>query len=161
MKRIIFVALIAITLVCPGCGILIDGTGSGNQRPNFFCTYLNGYWGDWESFPDYLFKIRGNPDNFIGYSASSHPSQYQFKVTVNGFDKSVLKKLKEKDYSGSIETNGFSRSFVTVLPYAPPTDGRNMRTYSARIKVFYKGHDRYVYNIWFDNVGLGLDITFQ
>lgn len=149
------------------------------------CPYYNGYWGKWKSHttrymyssPSYRYGLFGGYSGFIIYNKSDHPSKYIFKFDINSYvtpDKKS-KKLHYKnniwyEYSGTVEYYVTER-YPTILdilkafdfPYFSYDSGSEgnpcvKRTARATIKIApYEDHPK-CYNIYFDNIGLGIDL---
>jgi hypothetical protein len=152
------------------------------------CGYFNGYWGPWEEhyFMDIYGridetllcqKVYGNYSGFCIYQGQLHPSYYSFKFQITNYvepSKKIKKEhLKSKqwyEYSGIVEyyvtdkcptAKAAVMSCIGNFPCILPTaEGAKKRTANARIKIEpYKDHPK-VYNIWFEDVGVGIDLGF-
>jgi len=150
--------------------------------------YYDGYWGEWEnafvttlsggvdqSLP--YTKIYGNYSGFCTYRSNFHPSNYSFKFQINNYyqpDKKTrnehLKTNKWYEYSGVVEyyINDDLPTMKDIMKagYAlgkfpavqPDWQGARKRTTNATIQIApYKDHPK-VYNIWFEGVGVGIDL---
>lgn len=151
------------------------------------CCYYDGYWSEWEeaylsdlygrldpTIP-YL-KIYGNYSGFCTYGNTAHPSTYSFKFQITNYTipdkktkKEHLKKGKWYEYSGTVEYY-VKEDLPTIkdilkresifghFPSITPSYGTRKRSVNATIQIApYKDHPR-VYNIWFEGVGVGIDI---
>lgn len=147
---------------------------------------LDGYWSEWRDC-GLAYKVYGNYSGFVIYRFSdyhgyvrivgAHPSNYEFKFQIDSYktpDKKTIKQHKKKDlwyeYSGYVEYY-VSEKYPTVramlkgrgfpfMDYSSGKDGnpRVKRTARARIRIQpYKKHPK-VYNIWFDDVAVGIDL---
>lgn len=152
------------------------------------CGYFDGYWGAWEENYfmdifgriDYTLpcqKVYGDYSGFCIYQAQAHPSYYSFRFKITNYvepsKKTKKEHLKSKqwyDYNGIVEyyvtdkyptakacVRSSSGNFPSVLP---TTEGAKKKTVNARIQIApYKDHPQ-VYNIWFEDVGVGIDLGF-
>lgn len=140
-------------------------------------SYYDGYWEtSWRTTSGC--KIRGNYSGFIIFAEEDHPSKYFFKFQISNYvtpDASTLKYHRKSEtwlqYTGTVEYY-VSESFPTILdvlrknhfPGITPTYGEGKqpvakRVANATIKIApYKDHPK-VYNIWFDGVGVGIDLN--
>ncbi len=129
-----------------------------------------------ESFP-YL-KVYGNYSGFSTYANTDHPSAYMFKFQITNYiapDKKTrkyhLKNNKWYEYSGIVEyflkdERETIRDIMTkgsIFGRIPATQsiwpGALKRTVNATIKIApYKDHPK-VYNIFFEGVGVGIDLN--
>lgn len=162
--RLKLVSLVATMFLLSSCATYVQ---SYNQ-------YINGYWGEWNHLDNGLWTYKGNPDDFVIYHPWLHPSTYYFRVKIFGYSDNELKKNKEMKYAGTIEYQ--SRETKTIgkydykqqslkfvnNPIEAPTDvissGYTKRV--ATIYAYYKKGGAIVYNVWFDDVGLGLTIPW-
>lgn len=149
------------------------------------CSWHDGYWGQWKSHttrytyipPSYEYEIYGNYSGFIIYNKGDHPSKYIFKFEIYGYwepdkkeKKEHLKKNEWYEYSGSVyyyvtenypTINDILKSFE--FPRFNSDSGSTgnpcvRRRASATIKIApYKKHPQ-CYNIYFDNVAVGIDM---
>lgn len=153
-------------------------------------SWHDGYWGQWKSHtttytysslpPSYDYELYGDYSGFIIYSKGSHPSEYIFKFNAYGFSipdkktlKSNYKNKKEYEYSGTVEyyvteryptINAILRAFeFPEFNYnsGSPDNPCVKRVANAKIKILpYKTVPR-CYNIFFDNVGIAIDLENQ
>lgn len=148
------------------------------------CAYYNGYWGQWKSHttryssfpPSFEYGMRGNYFGFIIYKRGNHPSEYFFKFQIDSYiepdkktKKEMLKNNKWYVFSGTVEyyvTESYSTIESILKEYGFPyfsSKGKSgepcaKRVAKAKIQIApYKDHPR-VYNIWFDGVGVGIDM---
>lgn len=171
-RSVLFLSLLAISFFVSGCGLLPTSSGYGGKDA-YYCRYVDGYWGQWLKIEAFAPQYIGSPDNFgIGFMTSS-PRTYFAKVKVNGFSKSDLKKRGQfYRYNGTIEywiidykkENRYkydhqSRTFVERFGQVYTNE---TITRPATISIC-KGNRRgsIVYNIYFDNVGIGFDIPWN
>ena len=140
--------------------------------------YFDGYWSDWKSDSQVNWAIRGSYAGFIIYPKASGPWEPWFKFTINNFYMPDAKTRKKNvkygqwyeftgtveyyisdDYISAYQIFKTRRGASFVNPKQP--DGRPTKkvTSQAKIKIApYKDHPT-VYNIWYDNVGLGIDLN--
>ena len=144
------------------------------------CAYYDGYWGEWKKqYTEFLYssnssyiKIYGNYSGFIVYNTSSHPSEYTFKFQIDSYTiptKELLKYHRKNniwfEYTGYVEYF-IDNSYPTIkealrifgFAYVSNNPSAIKRTAKARIKIApYKDHP-IVYNIFFEDVGIGIDL---
>lgn len=148
-------------------------------------SFHDGYWGKWKSHttrfiyspPSYYYSLFGNYSGFIIYSKYDHPSEYIFKFQADNYtnpDKKIIKEhLKNNswyEYSGTVEyyvTEEYPTIEAVLRKYEFPYFNYNSgyegnpcvkRTARATIKIApYKKHPQ-CYNIYFDNVAVGIDM---
>ena len=141
------------------------------------CSYYNQNWGKWSN---YNMKYKGTYDEISFYQPEDHPSDWQWKFTINNYKVPSKKELKayrkRKEwltYYGTfeyyIDDNNLSiQDMIQEYGY-PIVNPKNHRTYkgdrpckrktvNAIIRICpYKKHP-VVYNIFFEGVGLGIDL---
>lgn len=142
------------------------------------CAYYDGYWGNWKTWYN-TWSIRGSYAGFILYLQGVHPSNYSFKFVIDSYSppsKDVLKAHRKAnqwfEYTGTVEYYVIE-SYPTIkdllkhdgFPYWCPANVKTQpiakRVTRAKIKIApYKTHPQ-VYNIWFDGVGVGIDMDTQ
>ena len=139
--------------------------------------YYNGYWGEWKKqYFEYssqtMYELYGNYSGFILYSSYSHPSEYVFKFQIDNYipvTKETIKYHKKNniwyEYSGSVEYF-INSDYPTIkaalmtwnIPHVKNTVENIKKTARAKIQIApYKDHPR-VYNIWFEDVGVAIDL---
>lgn len=143
------------------------------------CTnsFYNGYWGQWKSHYSELtgtnwFSVYGNYSGFIIYNSYSHPSEYFFKFQINNYTPPTKEDIKFHskndiwyEYNGNVEyfINSDYPTIKSALmthsfPYVENSVENIKRTAYATIKIApYKDHPK-VYNIWFEDVGIAIDL---
>lgn len=170
--RLLFLALFAI------CTNFAKGQLSTNA-------YYDGYWGGWKqqyiqgySMRTDYYQVYGNYYGFIVFRKGDHPSKYVFKFNIDNTIMPTKKEIKYHykqkiwyEYSGSVEyfvsesdptIKGILRQWGFPL-YSYDSNSHKgepiaKRVAKAKIKIEpYKDHPR-VYNIWFDDVGIALDL---
>lgn len=165
MKRLL--ALLILCSTVTSCGILGYNGASGK-----YCQYLDGYWGQWESFFAMTTgAFQGDPGNFVVYKNGSHPSDFCFRISSRGFDKSAVKKNSWEKLSGTIEfysnhpAGGQSASKSFVSSTLGFLDGKAIgnevvvkRPATIDIQRVSGG---YLYNVFFDNVGFAIVIPWD
>ena len=141
----------------------------------YTCSYFDGYWSDW-----YLTaaSIKGDYSGFIVYLSSEGPWNYRFKFTINNMafpnKKQRKKDIKNGNYyvfSGTVEyyisddepsvLENFRRNRGPYFVPAKLANGRPTKkiTSKATIKIApFKDLPR-TYNIFFDNVGFGINLN--
>lgn len=163
VKRILF-GIVIIT--CTSCGILYN---SYNRVS--YSTYIDGYWGEWNYFNQYdNASFYGNPSDFIVYCGGTHKSYYAIKVVANNCYLSPKDNSRTwYEYNGYItyKTNNLydggekcSREYIRGFDYTLDIWSPKQVTRPATIKIYPK-RDGFVYNIFFDSVGLGLNIPWH
>lgn len=142
------------------------------------CAYFDGYWSDWKFDSQINWTIRGSYSGFSIYPKEAGPWDPWFKFTINNFYMPDAKTRKQNvkyghwyeftgfveyyisdDYISAYQLFKSSRGAAFINPKQP--DGRPTKkvTSQAKIKIApYKDHPT-VYNIWYDNVGLGIDLN--
>lgn len=163
MKKILL--LLTCCSLLSGCSLLFPPDPMSFR----YSIYLDGYWGKWSDF--YTATYQGSPQKFTVYNPYGHPSQFYFRVTITDtFNEYAIPdsfvsfkgyiEYREIDYHlGRTPTiKEFSRNFVT----SPSTfnSGKIIKR-SATISISRTPKRGYVYNIFFDDVGLGLTIPWK
>jgi len=141
------------------------------------CAYYDGYWGEWkQQYYTYSrhswYKLYGNYSGFIVYYDYRHPSEYIFKFQIDRFVPPSKEEIKKHwknnlwyEYDGYVEyfidkdypniktaLKRFSFAFISSSSY------NTKRTARAKIKIApYKKHPK-VYNIFFEDVGIAIDL---
>lgn len=144
---------------------------------NSLSAYFDGYWSDWKNLGTAEI-IHGNYDGFMIYLQEEGPWEYRFKFTVDNMTFPNKKQRKEDVkngkwyvFSGTVEYY-ICDDYPTVLsifraakgPLFAPAKLKNGRptkkiTSKATIKIkAFKDLPR-TYNIFFDNVGLGVTLS--
>lgn len=174
MKR--FIMFSTILLSC----ILLNPTKVVAQRKK--CEFrsticINGYWGAWEDSFNSNFNSKisyiyfnGVYDNFIIHDSKKHPSNYIMKVVIDHFKLDTDKKSKKQriknntwyEYSGTVEyyTELTFQNFEDLASTWPhgawDTSNGKKHVVKAKIKIApYEDYPR-VYNIWFEQWGVGI-----
>ena len=140
------------------------------------CAYFDGFWSPWIS--NYEAQVYGNYEGFVIHTASEGPWEYRFKFTINDF-KVPNKKQRKKDiknnryyeFSGTVEyyVSDILPSAITAFrdnkgpKFLPAKNKRGKPAKKiisrATIRVApFKDVPR-IYNIWYDNVALGIDLN--
>jgi hypothetical protein len=140
------------------------------------CAYFDGFWSPWGAAVEA--KIYGNYEGFVIHSAEEGPWGYRFKFKIDNFNvpkkkqrKKDMKANKFYEFTGTVEYY-VSDIYPTAIdafrdhkgPWFSPA--KNLRgnpakkiTSKATIKVAaFKDYPK-VYNIWYDNVGLGINLN--
>lgn len=156
MKSIKLIVYILVLSLISSCGITTSNMA--------FSTYKNGYWGSWYNYRE-KWAFYGTPDSFIVYNSYYHPSQFTYRVTINNYNSYRVSSGKFEEFSGTLEYFDELRSlsadeFVTyTIDHLSPGYG-NLHSHKAKILV-KKEKYRYIYNIFFDNVGFGVTIPWH
>jgi hypothetical protein len=141
--------------------------------------YFDGYWSNWASLGTGT-KIKGNYDGFILYLDNEGPWEYRFKFTVNNMvfpskkqRKNDIKNDTWYEFTGTVEyyiTDDYP-SILSIfrtqkgLMFAPAKlkNGRPTKKITSRAKIKIAAFKDLpeAYNIWFDNVGVGINLNGQ
>lgn len=142
-----------------------------------FAACFDGYWSDWKDVSNAT-KIKGDYSGFIIYNVNDGPWNYYFKFKIDYFWMPDKKKRREHrkenkwyEYTGVVEyyiCDDYPNIYEIFKKYRGPRfiskaleNGRPTKKITSRatIKIApYKDHPK-CYNIWFDNVGLGIDLN--
>lgn len=169
MKNRFWLFLIPFVFIITGCAALLGST----QRTLTMSVYKGDYWGRWFE-PDRVSWTNSNPSNLALFGRNDHPSDFYFRVTVNG-PVVLMESAAWQDYTGTIEywanveeywaNSKKSDAFVSYVS-SYNTDmfllsrGSKMTKRPATIKV--KVDKRTVtYNVFFDNVGIGVCVPYK
>lgn len=172
IKKIIFIFSIFITTFIAPCNNCAQATIG-------VCCYYDGYWGEWKPLSIDLY---GNYGGFIFYNSGDHKSNYVFKFQISNYitpTKKAIRYMKKNnrwfEYEGTVEywvhedyptikdvfkKFGCPMRFRFESQYSDNKKPTVKRVAKAKIQIapnFYKNHPR-VYNIWFDDVGFGIDL---
>ena len=155
-------------------------------------SWHDGYWGEWKSHtmrftyssPIYEYGLSGGKEGIAIYKKGDHPSAFFFRFAITTYFVNPDKKTKKAhikndtwyEYQGRVEyyvTEEYPDIVSILRKYEFPCFNINSgsegnpcvkRTANATIKIApYKDHPR-VYNIYFDNVAVGIsfdDIWFS
>ena len=141
-----------------------------------FCAYFDGFWSPWVSSSEA--RVYGNYESFVVHTVDDGPWNYRFKFTINDFKvpnkkqrKKDLKANKYYEFSGTVEyytsydfpsaRDAFRQNKGPKFISANMEKGKPTKkiTSKATIRVRpFKDYPR-VYNIWYDNVALGIDLN--
>ena len=141
------------------------------------CAYYDGYWGKWklqaEAYTNRSwYSLYGNYSGFIVYLTSVHPSEYCFKFQIDSYNQPSQDDIKYHwknniwyEYSGYVEyfVDRWAPTIKKSLQensFASVSKGEysQMKTSRATIKIApYKKRPK-VYNIWFEDVGIAIDL---
>ena len=138
--------------------------------------YFDGYWATWVNAPEA--QIYGSYDGFIIHTKEEGPWNYRFKFDIDNFkvpDKKQRKKDIKNDtwytFTGTVEyyisddnpsiLQNFRNNKGPVFIAAKLKNGRPTKKIRSRatIKVAPFKDVPTVYNIWFDNVGVGINLN--
>lgn len=138
--------------------------------------YFDGFWSSWGE--DSRTQVYGNYEGFIIHTQEDGPWNYRFKFEIDNFNvpnkkqrKKDIKKEKWYVFSGTVEYY-ISEGYPSALemfrmnkgPSLHPSKLNNGRPTKkiiskATIKVAAFKDLPKVYNIWYDNVALGIDLN--
>lgn len=162
MKKIVW--LLTCCSLLSGCSILFPP----DPLSFSYAQYIDGYWGKWEKF--YSETYQGSPRQFIVYNKYGHPSNFCFRVTITDTFNEYTVPDDFVSFNGYIECRGTqwhdrkpftlqeqSRFFVRL----PTKSSGNIIKRPATIRIMRIPKRGYVYNIFFDDVGLGLTIPWK
>lgn len=164
-KTLSLIIFILITTVCATSGFC--------QRTFKSSTLINGFWGNWQDNPYY--RLKGDFNDFIIYSSFAHPSAYILRVKIDNFsietDKKAIKRMLNSQeyygYTGTVEFYATSiypdfKTQITIWPYSSLPNaieaGVIQRVRNAKIQIQPYKKDPEVFNIFFDNVGIAIQI---
>lgn len=162
-KRTFFCGLLmGLCLLFSACAALL---GLSYQHGFKYSIRKGGYWGTWRSSYGMEIRFYSNPESFIIYPISNHPSDYAIKVTCKN---EISKDGGWHKYKGTIEyyTKNYRDSFyLDKFPdnwphQAVQGKGRwNMRNAEIWIRggTFEKAYTGHTINVFFDGVGFGLE----
>lgn len=163
--------LYSILLV--SCSTLYGPNNSGIQMS----TYKGNYWGEWAKV--FQGKSSGSLSSFVLYQGFVHPSDYFIRISIFHGTPSTQPKDVWCSYTGEIEfyttppdpqfprtDRRISEDFITGLSYSFPGNslgiifpvtGATIVKRPATVKVLKK-RNAYVYNVYFDGVGVGISL---
>lgn len=166
MKKFLIVAFLLVAI--PYCTFAQLST----------CAYYDGYWGEWKAQYSKFsggcyYNIFGNYSGFSIYLRNHHPSEYCLKFQITSYSppsKDIIKyHYKNKipfEYEGVVEyyVSDYYPTIKDALKlqgFAWVTNSTNnsyKRTAKATIKILpYKKRPQ-CYNIFFEDVAIGIDI---
>lgn len=140
------------------------------------CGYFDGFWSEWTNIG--TAEIKGNYDGFIIYLPQEGPWEYRFKFNIDDMD-FPNKKQRKKDIKNN-KWYMFSGTVEYYVTYSHPTilqifrDSKGPKFAPAKLssglpakKVVKKATIKIeafkdvpkIYNIWFDNVALGISLN--
>lgn len=145
--------------------LIISSCGISNTIS--VCTYRDGYWDGWDEIGTLKWSYRGKPDNFIVYNSFFHPSEYTFKLEIQGMpikdnNKADIKSNKWYSYNGIIyydQNVDFKKLGPSLKAYLNP-HFNNVQKKQVTVKVMKKSSG-YVYNVISGNEGFGITIPWQ
>lgn len=141
-----------------------------------FSVYFDGFWSPWITSSEA--QVYGNYESFVVYTDADGPWNYRFKFTIHDF-KVPTKKQRKKDlkdnkyyeFSGTVEYYVSDENPTILETYrkkkgpcfidAKSDNGWPTRKVVSRAKIRvhpFKDYPR-IYNIWFDNVALGISLN--
>lgn len=145
---------------------------SNAQTDMKVCAYFDGFWSDWESAEKT--GIRGNYDEFIIYRQKDGPWEYGFKLKIDnmsfpdkGQREKDLKANKWYRFSGKVEyyIDYFNPSALEMFrehkgPRLIGATGCDNKKITSRAIIKIAPFIDYpkVYTIFYDSVGLGIDL---
>ncbi len=152
------------------------------------CAYYDGYWGEWKdqwlpslfsSTPEKMYyDLYGNESGFIIYNKGDHPSDYIFKFQINNYVPPSKQQIKEHykrkewfTYTGTVEyyvvesaptIKEILKKWGFPIYHDWPTRNEPIakRIANSTIKIApYQKHPE-LYNIWFDDVAIGIQLVY-
>lgn len=178
MKKIIFSLLVLAIPLYASSQIKVAGYFDG-----YWGEWENAYISAASIYDriDYYFpyvKIYGDYSGFCTYLSDTHPSSYTFKFQISNYSEPDKKKKKEYlkankwyEYSGIVEyyvrddlptildVLKCGSAFGRIPMIQPSEKSARKKTARATIQIApYKDHPK-VYNIWFEGVGVGIDLN--
>ena len=179
MKRLYLSLLFSVTSLFVFAQIKVSGYYDGYWG-EWEDAYISSLYGDDNTVDTSLpyMKIYGDYSGFCTYANTDHPSAYMFKFQITNYitpDKKTrkyhLKNNKWFEYNGVVEyfVKDEHESIKDILAKGsvfgriPATQsiwpGAKKRIANATIKIApYKDHPK-VYNIFFEGVGVGIDLN--
>lgn len=154
------------------------------------CVYYDGYWGEWEdqwlpslfsSTPqEFFYKLYGNESGFLVYHVNEHPSRYVFKFQINNYVAPTKQQIKEHnkrqewyEYTGTAEyfviedrptIKDILKEFEFPLYHKDVHDNYGnyavKRVANATIKIAPYKKTPSLYNIWFDDVAIAIELVY-
>lgn len=169
MRSFIKLFVLVQALTCHiSCSLLYSGSSDYSNNTVDVCYYKDGYWGNWHSDYKKSRQTSGTNQNFVLHNKYGHPSDYTIKIDISSPLPSddVLQKqwvvrsglvtaYVRKGISSRREQNLYIiQNFGNVENVG--TFIKVTRSATIKIKIFRKG--RICYNIYFDDVGIGIDM---
>ncbi len=155
-----FLLIIVLFPFVVSCGILERMNDDGKI---YFCEYRGGYWGKWDD--GWSCCVKGTVDSFVLYDSINHPSEWGTKITVYGLNSKEDLSDEWQKYSGKIEFYSIESSAIKAAQskarnaswcYIRPSGSRVFsRPASISVK---RERIRVVYNVFFDDVGIGISL---
>lgn len=172
MKKIILI----------GLSLILSVSYLSAQRSFSMAFNINSMWGKWIPVNNYILGDYG--DFVIVESEYTHPSNYLVRITLNNFElakKSDYKKRKKNnewyEYSGTIEyfecsdyntaktttmdariKSGLGFGFLAPSAYDKNLAGFRTIRKPAIIRIAPYKEKPIIYNIFFENYGIGIDM---
>lgn len=171
--KLILKLLLVIVLVC------ISNVSSAQTVK--ICYNVGGYWNNWVYS---VYNAYGHYDNFV-LCSGTHPSIFTLRIVLSNYqepDKKTIKEHKKNNiwytYNGIVEywvcdkyptiesvLKGASNEEFPFIPnpesglnYNQEWGRRVKRTANATIKIAPYDKLPRVYNLYFDNVGVGIEL---
>lgn len=139
---------------------------------------VDGYWGGWKKCNS--LTIQGSYGGFIIYDKKDSPWNWMFKFTINGFYIPDSKNQKQHrkngtwyEFKGTVEyyiSDSYQSAYEAFKNNKGPgfvdadaiqKKGWPVKKVTSNAKIRIQPYDNSrpkVYNIWYDNVGLGIDL---
>lgn len=156
--------------------IILLGISINMSAISLACSF-DGYWSEWIDCGNGI-SIKGSYSGFIFYEPSEGPWNWLFKFSVDNFKLPDAKQRKKDakngvwyEFSGSVEYyicddyptiyNVFKKNKSPKFVAKEQKDGRPTKkiTSKATIKIAAFKDRPNTYNIFFDNVGLGISMN--
>lgn len=132
---------------------------SGADRVTF-SRLIDGYWDSWQ---DSHCGYQGDEGNFVIYR-SNHPSDYSLRLKIYNASNLPSRKGESRKYKGTIEFRHYENDSKAYLRSLSSELGLiksgSVYSRSADIEVQKTG-DGYIYNVYFDGVGLALSVPWK
>ena len=152
------------------------------------CAYYDGYWGEWKdqwlpslfsSTPQKMYyNLYGNESGFIVYDKGKHPSDYVFKFQISNYLSPTKQQIKEHykrnewyTYTGTVEYYVVESEptikeilkkwgFPIYHDWPNRTEPLAKRVANATIKIAPYKKCPTLYNIWFDDVAIAIELVY-
>ena len=162
---VILLSLILTTLVISSCSTLHALTvGYADHFSTCFC--YKGQWSSWDKhyFPDYMRISSSTYSNgdIIGLSLSDSGGNVYYKFRINNYTPG------QKEFTGTVEyyvndsfptAEALAKANYFVRPnYRTDQTPSVKRTARATIKIVNDEKKPQVFNIWYDNIGVGFSV---
>lgn len=172
-RATIIIAIIFFTLLSITSCSIIKGLAGGYADHFSTCFYYKGQWSSWENhyFPssymrEYddwkIYALRSSENHIIGLDLRDSGGNTYFSFRITDYVKG------KKDCNGTVEyyvndayptAEALAKSNFFVKPdYRTDITPSVKRTARARIKIVNDGSKPEVFNLWYDNIGVGISV---